>query len=203
MTNLQLAAVGDALARTRTATAMALRRRDGQLVFAAVSAAYLLVYLWAIGHLAAGLGGFGVTIVDDPLATLLQSDGTFSFRPIARVVLGPVTYLASLNTLLGGAIAALVGLNLALSYLAWRQPAACGIGQSSSGLVAGIPALLSGTACCGPVVLIAVGIQASSVLLTAFQFLLPAAVLMLLGSLLLVGRRITVGSAKHPSAGGE
>ena len=203
MTNLQLAAVGDALARTRTATAMALRRRDGQLVFAAVSAAYLLVYLWAIGHLAAGLGGFGVTIVDDPLATLLQSDGTFSFRPIARVVLGPVTYLASLNTLLGGAVAALVGLNLALSYLAWRQPAACGIGQSSSGVVAGIPALLSGTACCGPVVLIAVGIQASSVLLTAFQFLLPAAVLMLLGSLLLVGRRITVGSAKHPSAGGE
>jgi len=195
MTNLQLAAVGDALARTRTATAMALRRRDGQLVFAAVSAAYLLVYLWAIGHLAAGLGGFGVTIVDDPLATLLQSDGTFSFRPIARVVLGPVTYLASLNTLLGGAIAALVGLNLALSYLAWRQPAACGIGQSSSGLVAGIPALLSGTACCGPVVLIAVGIQASSALLTAFQFLLPAAVLMLFGSLLLVGQRITVESA--------
>jgi len=203
MTNLQLAAVGDALARTRTATAMALRRRDGQLVFAAVSAAYLLVYLWAIGHLAAGLGGFGVTIVDDPLSTLLQSDGTVSFRPVASVVLGPVTYLASLNTLLGSAVAALVGLNLALSYLAWRQPAACGIGQSSSGLVAGIPALLSGTACCGPVVLIAVGIQASSALLTAFQFLLPAAVLMLFGSLLLVGRRITVGSAKHPSAGGE
>ena len=192
MTDTRLARLAGALSKTRAASAMTLRRRDGQLVFAAVSTAYLLVYLWAIGHLAAGLGGFSVTVVDDPLATLLQSEGTFSFRPVASVVLGPVTYLASLNTLLGGAVAALVGLNLAVSYLAWRQPAACGIGQSSSGLVAGIPALLSGTACCGPVVLIAVGIQASSALLTAFQFLLPAAVLMLLGSLLLVGRQLTV-----------
>ena len=192
MTDARLSRVGDALARTRTATAMTLGRRDGQVVFAAVTAAYLIAYLWAIGHLAAGLGGFSVTVVDDPVATLVQSEGAFSFRPIARVVLGPITYLASLNTLLGGAVAALVGLNLALSYVAWRQPAACGIGQSSSGLVAGIPALLSGTACCGPVVLIAVGIQASSALLTVFQFLLPVAVLLLVGSLVLVGRQLTV-----------
>ena len=192
MADASLARVGSAVSRTRVAMAMTLRRRDGQAVFTVVTVVYLLVYLWGVGHLAAGLGGFSVTIVDDPFATLLQSEGAFSFRPIARVALGPITYLASLNTLLGGGVAALVGLNLSLSYLAWRQPAACGIGQSSSGLLAGIPALLSGTACCGPVVLIAVGIQASSALLTAFQFLLPAAVLMLVGSLLLVGRQVTV-----------
>jgi hypothetical protein len=192
MAETRLARFGDAVLRTRAATAMTLRRRDGRAVFAAVSVAYLLVYLWGIGHLAAGLGGFNVTVVDDPLSALIRSEGAFSFRPVARVALGPVTYLASLNTLVGGGVAALVGLNLAVSYLAWRQPAACGIGRSSSGLFAGIPALLSGTACCGPVVLIAVGIQASSALLTAFQLLLPAAVLMLLGSLLLVGRQITV-----------
>ena len=29
-------------------------------------------------------------------------------------------------------LAVLVGLNLALSYLAWRQPKACGIGSSSA-----------------------------------------------------------------------
>jgi len=192
MAKARLAAVADAVSRTRAATAMTLRRRDGQAVFAAVTVAYLLVYLWGIGHLNPGLGGLSITVVDDPLATLVRSEGAFSFRPVARVALGPVTYLASLNTLIGGAVAALVGLNLAVSYLAWRQPAACGIAQSSSGLLAGIPALLSGTACCGPVVVIAVGIQASSALLTAFQFLLPAAVLMLIGSLLLVGRKVTV-----------
>jgi hypothetical protein len=194
MANTRRARFGEAVSRTRAATAMTLRRRDGQAVFAVVTAAYLLVYLWGVGHLDAGLGGLSITVVDDPLATLLRSEGAFSFRPFARVALGPVTYLASLNTVVGGVVAALVGLNLAVSYLAWRQPAACGIGQSSSGLIAGIPALLSGTACCGPVVLIVVGIQASSALLTAFQFLLPVAVLMLLGSLVLVGRQITVES---------
>jgi|APHM01.1.fsa_nt_gi hypothetical protein len=195
------ARLNDALSRTRTATAMALHRRDSQTVFAGVTIAYLLVYLWAIGHLDTGLGGISVTVADDPLVTLFRSAGTFAFRPVASVALGPVTYLASLNTLLGGAIAALVGLNLAVSYLAWRQPTACGLGRSSSGLLAGLPALLSGTACCGPVVLIVIGIQASSALLTAFQFLLPVAVLLLVGSLVLVGRQLTIDQPR--STGGR
>jgi len=51
------------------------------------------------------------------------------------------------------------------------------------------------------VVLILVGIQASGVILTAFQFLLPVAVLMLLGSLLLLGRQINPqGSANLADA---
>lgn len=52
--------------------------------------------------------------------------------------------------------------------------------------------MLSGAACCGPVVLILVGIQASGAILTTFQFLLPVAVLMLAGSLILVGRQINL-----------
>ncbi|WP_206662565.1 hypothetical protein [Halorubrum sp. BOL3-1] len=101
-----------------------------------------------------------------------------------------MTYLFSLNTVLGVGIAGLVGLNLGLTYLAWRQPAACGVGSSSSGVIASVPAVLSGTACCGPVVLIVLGIQASGIVVTAFQFLLPIAVVLLVGSLVLVGRQI-------------
>lgn len=63
---------------------------------------------------------------------------------------------------------------------------------SSTGLLASLPAVLSGAACCGPVVLILVGIQASGAILTTFQFLLPVAVLMLAGSLILVGRQINL-----------
>lgn len=51
-------------------------------------------------------------------------------------------------------------------------------------------AVLSGTACCGPVVLIVLGMRASSAVLTAFQFALPLGALELLGSLPLVGDRI-------------
>jgi len=188
--------VGTALARTRDAALLTVRRRDAAAVFLAMTTVYLLAYLRAIGHLSSGLGGVEVVVVDDALAQLFrQARGPLAFRPVARVSLGPVTYLFSLNTPIGGAIAALVGLNLALSYLAYTSPAACGIGSRSAGLFAGVPALLSGSACCGPVVLIVLGIQASGVLLSAFQFLLPAAILALLGSLVLVGRQVNVGAA--------
>lgn len=180
-----------AVSRTRAATAATLRRRDARLVFGGVTAAYLGLYLWAIGHLAPGLGGFEVAVVADPIGKLLQpSLGPFTFTPVARVSLGPVTYLLSFNTVLGAALAALVGLNIALTYLAWTQPAACGIGESTTGPLASLPALLSGTACCGPVVLFALGIQASATILTAFELLLPAAVIALVASLVLVGRQV-------------
>ena len=114
-----------ALGRTRAATAVAMGRRDASLVFAGVTVAYLATYLWAIGHLAPGLGGYGVLVVEDPVRQFLQPAlGPFSFTPVARVSLGTLTYLFSLNTVIGLALAALVGLNLALTYLAWRRPAA-------------------------------------------------------------------------------
>lgn len=180
-----------AVSRTRTASGITLRRRDSRLVFAVVTVLYLLGYLWALGHLAPGLGGFDLTVATDPLQKFLQPQlGPLTFTPVARVSLGPVTYLFSLNTVLGLGLSSLVGLNLGLTYLAWKQPRSCGVGSSSAGMFASIPALLSGAACCGPVVLIMLGIQVSGIFLTTFQFLLPVATLLLIGSLLLVGRQI-------------
>ncbi|MEF8806746.1 hypothetical protein [Natronomonas sp.] len=189
-----------AVSRTREATALTLRRRDSLSVFGVVTVAYLVAYLWAIGHLAPGLGGFGITVVSDPLAKFLRPElGPFTFTPIAVVAFGPVTYLLSFNTVLGIALAVLVGLNLSLTYLAWTQPKACGIGQSSTGIFASVPALVSGAACCGPVILFVLGIQASSVLLTAFQFMLPVAAALLVGSLILVGRQVDPHAVREPS----
>jgi hypothetical protein len=180
-----------AVTRTRAATAATLRRRDARLVFAGVTVLYLGLYLWAIGHLAPGLGGYGVTVVEDPLRKLFQPElGPYTFTPVALVEVGPVTYLLSFDTAIGAGVATLVGLNLAVTYLAWTQPAACGIRETTTGPLASLPALLSGTACCGPVVLFALGIQASATILTAFEFLLPLAVAALVGSLVLVGRRV-------------
>lgn len=180
-----------AVLRTRDATSITLRRHDTQFVFGSVTAGYLVVYLWAIGHLAPGLGGYSVSVVADPLAKFLRPElGPFMFTPVARITIGPLTYLFSFNSALGLGLAVLVGVNVALTYLAWTQPKACGLGESSTGILASVPALLSGTACCGPVILIVLGIQASGVLLTTFQFLLPVAALLLVGSLILVGRQV-------------
>lgn len=94
-----------------------------------------------------------------------------------------------MNLLLGFGLSVLVGLNLALSYLAVRQPASCGIG-AGTGLLASIPALLSGTACCAPVILIVLGIQASALVLSLFVWLLPIGTGALLVSLVYVATRI-------------
>jgi hypothetical protein len=170
---------------------MTLRRRDGRVIFWSVTVGYLIVYLWAIGHLAPGLGGYGVHVVAEPVANVFRADlGPFMFTPIAIVRVGLVTYLFSFNTALGLGLAVLVGLNFALSFLACTQPKACGIKRSSSGVLASVPALLSGAACCGPVVLIVTGIQASTALITFFQLLLPLAALVLVGSLILMARQI-------------
>jgi len=181
---------GATATRTRDVTATTLRHRDGRVVFLAVTAAYLVAYLWAVGHLAPGLGGYDVSVVERPLERLFQPElGPFTYTPIARVALGPVTYLFSLNTVIGLGVAGLVGLNLAMTYVAWTRPRSCGVGQSSTGILASVPALLSGTACCGPVIVIVLGIQVSGVVLTAFQFLLPFAGLLLVGSLVFTASR--------------
>jgi hypothetical protein len=175
--------------RTRRAVSVLFRRRDTAAVLGGVSLVYLALYLIAVGQLVSGSGEFGAFVVED-LSLAFRSTGPFSFEPIARFDFGPLSLLFSpLDTLIGFGIAVLVGSNLALFYLAWRQPAACGL-DSATGAFAAIPALLSGTACCGPVLLLVLGVQASGLLLAVFEVLLPLAVCLLLGSLVLVGRNV-------------
>ena len=178
------------LHRTGAALGVAVRRRDSLLVVVAVTLSYLLVYLATVGDLAlGGAGGVSVRVVDD-LSRAVASQGFFRFGAIAVVGAGPVTYLFSpLNAALALVLSTLVGANVGLTYLGLIQPRACGL-ESSTGVVAGIPALLSGAACCGPTILLVVGVQASATIITGFQFLVPLALVLLVGSLLAVGRRV-------------
>jgi len=180
-----------ALSRTRVAVGMVLRRRDAQAVMVGIGVGYLLAYLIAIGQLSFRGDAASLLVVDDPLSRALEPMGYGTFEPVARVELPGLTYLLSpVNAAIGMGLGGLVGLNLALTYLALTQPKACGIASSSAGAVAGLPALLSGAACCGPVVFLVLGIQASGVLLTAFDALLPLAAILLLGSLVWIGGKV-------------
>lgn len=173
------------------AIGVALRRRDSRLVLVLATVGYGLGYLFAIGDLAlTGGSEFSMFLVDDPAQRMFQPVGFGRYEAIARVSGAGVTILVSpINDLVAGFLAMLVGVNLALTYLGLVQPKACGL-EASSSVFAGIPALLSGAACCGPLVLIILGLQASSVLITAFQLLVPVAAVLLVGSLLLIGRQV-------------
>lgn len=178
------------VARTGMALRAAIRRRDSLTVIVAGSLGYLVVYLVTVGDL--GSGGstaLSVRMVDD-LSVAFSTTGFFRFEPIAAVSwLGFTALLSPLNLLVGGVLGGLVGANLGVTYLGLVQPRACGL-EASTGVLAGVPGLLSGAACCGPTVLLAVGIQASALWIGVFQLLVPAAVVLLVGSLLLVGRQV-------------
>jgi hypothetical protein len=183
----------DRLARTGRSLVLLLRQRDALAVSVLLAAAYLAVYLVALGDLAVrtGLPVEVVTVVADPVSRMLERTGPFAWEAVALVDLGIARWLVSpLNIAVGGVLASLVGANVGLTYLAWRYPQACGVERSrgtGSSALAAIPALLSGTACCGPTVLIAVGVSASGTLLTVFEWLLPLGVLLLLASLVYTG----------------
>ncbi|WP_121821893.1 hypothetical protein [Halostella salina] len=181
----------DALRHTAAVVRLALGRRDGAAVAATTGLAYLLAYLYALGDLAVRPGlGTDLVVAREPLTTAFRRVGPATFEAVALVDVHVVRLLFSPgNVLVGGALAALVGANLALTYLAVRQPRACGL-SPTAGLAASLPALLSGTACCGPVILLLLGIQASGLLLTAFAWLVPVGGLLLLGTLVLAGRRV-------------
>lgn len=180
------------LRRTSAALKAAASRWDSRLVFIGVGTAYLLLYLFTVGDLSVVSGGAsGLTIrTADDLSRAFVSLGFFRFDAIAVVAYGPLTYLFSpLNALVALVLSSLVGANFALTYLGLVQPRACGL-ESSTGVFAGVPALLSGAACCGPTILLVVGVQASATVITGFQVLVPVAVVLLVGGLLLVGRQV-------------
>ncbi|MFC7018905.1 hypothetical protein ACFQHP_04220 [Halomicroarcula sp. GCM10025743] len=178
------------LGNTVVAIRGALSRRDGRGAFLLAAAVYVVVYLYGLSHLGTGPWGFELSVVENPLTRAFRPVGPFQWEPVGLLVVGPVELLvAPLNLALGGMLAALVGLNFAVSLVAWRGPKACRIGPGA-GAAAGIPGLLSGVVCCGPTILLIVGVQASAGVLTVFQWLLPIAVVALLGTLLWVGTNV-------------
>jgi len=180
------------LSRTVAVSRGTLRRRDSLAVLVGTAAVYLVAFLYMVQDLtAAPAAGLSAVLADDPLATMFQSaPGTFMHQPVALLELGVATWeFSPLNTLLGVAIAGLVGLNLALSFLAITQPRSCGVG-AGAGVVAGVPALLAGSACCAPVIVLVLGIQATGTLITVFAWLLPVSILLLLSTLVYIAGRV-------------
>jgi hypothetical protein len=153
----------------------------------ALAGLYLLLFLIALRDLS--LGGGAPEVLTVEWTRMFERTGPVTFEPIARLTLPWVTLLLSpLNLLIGLALAVLAGLNLAVTVVAFRHPAACRFNRST-GVLASVPALLAGGACCAPTVVLLAGIQASSLMIGVFQVLIPVSFLLLLLTLaVVVGR---------------
>jgi hypothetical protein len=128
---------------------------------------------------------------------MLERRAALYFEAIAVVSLPYLTWLvAPINILIGALMGLLVGINMALGDLAWRQPRACRIG-AGGGVFAALPGLLAGSACCAPTLLLVLGIPASASLLSLFSLMVPLALTLLVLSLVLLGRQVDAEAAAH------
>ncbi len=150
----------------------------------AAAGAYLVFFLVALQDISRGGGEIGFLTVG--WSRMFERTGAFTFEPIVQLTLPGLTVLLSpINVLIGLLLSVLVGLNLALTYLAIREPRSCGFNRST-GIVASLPALLAGSACCAPAIVLVLGLQVSSLFMTVFNALIPASAILLLIALKLI-----------------
>jgi len=163
----------------------------------AVGTVYLVLFLLALGDISAGGRGFQVLTAE--WTRMFDRTGALTFEPIAQLTTPGMTILVSpVNIAIGSLLAVLAALNLMVTYLAFRQPQVCRFNRST-GIMATLPALLAGSACCAPTIVLILGLQVSSLFITVFQVLIPVSVLLLLVTLMLILRR-TDPAAAHPAS---
>jgi hypothetical protein len=152
---------------------------------------YALGYFWAIQDLTFRSANLTLRVVNQPLQRISEpAPGAFSYEPIALVEFGFGTYLFSpLDASLGLFLATLVGLNISLSYFGLVEQCSCEIG-TGIGVIAAVSALITGTACCAPVIFIIFGITANATLLAILPWLLPGGIILLLASVVYLAVQI-------------
>jgi hypothetical protein len=164
-----------------------LRMRTYRRLAASVSLFYLILFMVALQDIS--LGGTGFQVLTTDWSRAFDRTGTFTFEPIAQLTVPGVTMLLSpINFTIGAILSLLVGLNLMVTYIAFKQPRACGFNRST-GILASLPALLAGSACCAPVIILILGLQLSSLMVAAFQVLIPVSGMLLLLTLSLILKR--------------
>lgn len=85
---------------------------------------------------------------------------------------------------------AVVAVNLRGAYLCAREVVRHFLEEEKPGVIVNVSSVLAGGACCAPAVILILGLQLSSVLVTAFQILIPLSTALLLVTLKLILDRI-------------
>lgn len=153
---------------------------------------YLLIARALIIDPAAQFSRFGPLpiLLPSPLtARTLTSwiDPAFVLYLTDAVVLGPS--LPAILTVL--VLGSLVGMNGAMAVEAFvRRPPACATGGGPWWVAAVLPSFLASFSCCAPTVLLLIGAGAAGAVISVIPFVVPAAALLLLGSLAWSARRL-------------
>ena len=155
-----------------------------------IALAYLVIFLVAVADLTID-GVFrpvSLFVVANWESLVLRVRAPFQFEAVAILEAPFLVWLVSpLNVAIGLALGLLTGVQVALVRIARRCAVACGL-SPATGVLAGLPGLLAGSACCAPVLLILLGVQVTASLVTLMGLMIPAAFVLLLGGLALTLR---------------
>lgn len=155
-----------------------------------VALVYLAVFQIAVGDLTidGAARPASMLAITDWESLLFRTRAPFQFEAVA-VLEAPflVWLLSPMNLIIGTTLGLLTGLQIALVRIVRRCAVACGL-SPATGLLAGLPGLLAGHACCAPTLLILLGVQMTTSLITLMGLLIPTAVVFLLLGLVLTLR---------------
>lgn len=176
------------------------RQRPQRRVMLISGIAYWLLYLLAVRDLALHAGGqdWSARLAAEPWSLMWQARGPFQFEPVALLQAPFFTWtLSPVNAALGLLLAALVGANLALGWTAIYRPAYCSA-RPTTGVLAALPGLLAGSACCGPALLLVLGIPVTASLMGLFSLLIPISAALLAIALWVNLRRMNAATPQAP-----
>jgi len=144
----------------------------------ACGALYAVGYLYLLGDLGtAARPAWGWQWAADPWRWL-EARGAFHYDAVARLDAGPLVLLVSpLDLLIAGLLATLVAANLHGAVSLARGGPACR--ASAGGALAALPALLAGSACCAPGLLLLLGVPSLGAFAALFGWLVPLSILLL------------------------
>lgn len=160
---------------------------------------YSLIYLAATQHLIFTSRGqvadfFTFKLLPGWQDLLFRQRAPFLFEPIGAFYLGPNLkfFLSIPNLFLALLLGSLVGANIATSYYSFKKLGLSGV-KGFQALLATLPAIVTGSACCVPTLILVIGLQLTATLATVWSFFVPLSVILLLGSLYWSARRIRYG----------
>lgn len=179
------------IGQTVTVVRTLLSRQRYRRIGIVIGLLYLIAFLLAIQDLT--IPGGETMVMAEKISAMFRRKGFLLFEAVAILRTPLFALLVSpVNILIGTLLSLLVGLNLTMSYVAWKQPRACSVNKTT-GLVGILPALLAGGACCAPTLLLIIGIQATATIITASQWMIPIAFLLLVGSLVWISQKTEPG----------
>jgi len=147
----------------------------------AAGLAYMVLYLIASRDVSLARDtGWAWRLAPDWPSLWLQARAPFRFEGIAMLEAGGLAWIVSpVNLLIAGLLGAVIALNVHGVLALYRCRSTCRTSGAGVGVLASLPALLAGGACCAPALVLLIAMPGLGALAGLFGWLIPVSLMLL------------------------